>query len=47
MSKEFFYSVAFKNVSDGNILQSRIALKPVYTMQNLMVVSFGAKEKSP
>ena len=29
MSKEFFYSNAFKNVSGGNILKNRIALKPV------------------
>ena len=29
MSKEFFYSIAFRNVSSANILQNRIALKPV------------------
>ena len=47
MSKEFFYSIGFRNVSGGNILQNRIALKPCYTMQKLMNVSFGAKGKSP
>ena len=39
MSKEFFYNIAFRNVSGGNILQNRIALKPD--------VSFGAKGKCP
>ena len=29
MSKEFFYSIAFRNVSCGNVLQNRIAPKPV------------------
>ena len=44
MSKEF-YSIAFKNVSGKNILQNRIPLKTVYTMQNLMDVNFWAKGK--
>ena len=29
MSKELFHSIAFKNVSGENILQSGIALKPM------------------
>ena len=29
MNKEFFYSIAFRNVFGGNTLQNRIALKPV------------------
>ena len=44
MSKEF-YCIAFKNVSGKNILQNRIPLKTVYTMQNLMDVNFWAKGK--
>ena len=29
MSKEFFYNIAFRNVSGRNILQNKIALKPL------------------
>ena len=29
MTKEFFYSIAFRNVSGGNNLQNRVALKPL------------------
>ena len=29
MSKEFFYSIAFRNVSGGNYLQNRIGLRLV------------------
>ena len=29
MSKEFFYSIAFRNVSGGNMLQNGTDVKPV------------------
>ena len=28
MSKKFFYSIAFRNISGGNILEDRITVRP-------------------
>ena len=47
MCKEFFYSIAFKNVSCGNILQNGIAVKTVLHHAKTYGCEFGAEGKSP
>ena len=49
MSKEFFYSIASKNISGGNNFQNGIAVKPVLHHAKIWGICefVGLSEKAP